>query len=154
MLNLAPPRNWRKKTLMTAITFAFASPVWAIDINSWDELESNLRSGETEFSITSDLSATHQITSGENVTIDLQGHGISTSLSNQSPFFFTKGLTLKNSGTFLLDEETGEIVSVTGGIFGLDGAVSVQGSAMNQKVSVDIENVVFSNSKGQSGAGF
>lgn len=154
MFNLAPPSKLTQKVLSTSVALALTSPTWAVDVNSWEDFENQISSGENTFTITSNLTATNRITSDQNISLDLQGFSISPTSTSNSLVFFTKGLDLKNSGSFSINEETGEIASVKGGITGLNGAISVQGSAMNENVSVHVDNVVFSNSKGQYGAGF
>lgn len=64
-------------------------------------------------------------------------------------------MDISNSGSFTINEETGQIELISGGISGFSsGAITIQGYAMDEETIVNINNVVFqNNNKGSSSGG-
>lgn len=84
---------------MTAIAFAFASPVWAIDINSWEELSNSVLEGETDFVLQQNVMVSTPLDANSPLSIDGQGHSLTPDAlltpDGDSALVFNDSLTLK-----------------------------------------------------------
>lgn len=149
---MPPPINWQKKTLIAAIAFAFASPVWAIDINSWEELSNSVLEGETDFVLQQNVIVSSPLDANSPLSIDGQGHSLTPDVlltpDGDSALVFNDSLTLKNIGQWEIDPTTLKIAE--GYVDGVsnfeDRAILVTGSTANEKfVSIQVSDVLFSN---------
>ena len=155
MFAYTPPLIGKKSPLVCAILFALSfSNSYATNIQSWDELQNLYQNGDREFVVTADLSANKQLRFDENTSISLQGHSISPKPGiTTSGWYFEKGVTVSDSGSFTLDPSTGKVSSIEGGISGFNGALTVQGTAMNDSVNVVIDRAVFQENSNSSSSG-
>ena len=149
---MPPPINWQKKTLIAAIAFAFASPVWAIDINSWEELSNSVLEGETDFVLQQNVIVSSPLDANSPLSIDGQGHSLTPDVlltpDGDSALVFNDSLTLKNIGQWEIYPTTLKIAE--GYVDGVsnfeDRAILVTGSTANEKfVSIQVSDVLFSN---------
>lgn len=126
----------------------------AVDIDSWQSLSQNIQNQtDDSFVLVSDITAQGQIESADSLTLDANHFAISGESIAERGFLLRQGLSLSNTGSFSIG--TDGAVTVSGGISGFsNGALAIQGSAINNRVEVNVANVVFHhNSTVGGGAG-
>ena len=157
-ISCTPPphtRNDLKYSLIAIVVASlFSSSCYAVNVSSWEELSEQLSNGQTEFTFAEDITDIDEFRSEENLVINANQHSLTGSQESSSSIFLTKGLEISNSGSFSINEKTGQIEFISGGISGFSsGAITIQGYAMNEKVTVNVNNVVFQNNKKSSSSG-
>ena len=136
--------NSHKPFLLSALAaiifYSFSSQnTIAADIGTWTDLATSYESGEREFVLTNNLSASNTFTSDDSSKIDLGGFAISaeTPEAEKAQLFFRQSASVVN-----------------GTISGFhDGAIVVQGSAMTNQVDVVLRNLRFEENTTTANAG-
>lgn len=136
--------NSHKPYLLSALAaiifYSFSSQnTIAADIGTWTDLATSYESGEREFVLTNNLSASNTFTSDDSSKIDLGGFAISaeTPEAEKAQLFFRQSASVVN-----------------GTISGFhDGAIVVQGSAMTNQVDVVLRNLRFEENTTTANAG-
>ena len=143
------------KALLSVFLFSLGQSTYAapIEITSWGGLDSEIDQGQTEFILGNDISYESRIDCSGSLEIDANNYSINGQGASNLGINVSKNFTLQNSGAVIIDNDW-NIESVDGGVFGFEnGALNIQGSAMQEHIDVLIDNVVFHNNSSSGGAG-